>query len=810
MDKNQLPILTETVVDPVCGMSVEPHTAPASFSYRETTYYFCCPHCQAKFSQDPEMYLSDSPQKARDGSPCATEIASKYICPMCEGIESDHPDSCPKCGMALEPVGLPLSGKRTFYTCPMHPEVERDEPGSCPKCGMDLESKTITVDDTDDPEFRSMFLRFRVGVALGLPLVSLAMLPMMGVPLENWIADSLNRWLQFGLATPVVFWCGWPVLVRGVQSLKTWHWNMFTLITIGVAAAYGFSIFTLVFPPGSIPQGFHDTQGNVPIYFEAAAMITVLVLLGQVLELRARKQTGSAIRELLSLTPPVAHLVEDGKERDVQLEEVQSGQILRVRPGESIPVDGEVREGQSRVDESMMTGEPASVEKQPGDKVIGGTINETGSFLMKAEQVGQDTLLSQIVQRVSEAQRSRAPIQRVADVAAGYFVPAVVGVSFVAFLAWSLWGPQPKLAYALLSAVSVLIVACPCALGLATPMSILVGIGRGAKEGVLIRDAAVLETLEKVDVLLVDKTGTLTEGRPRLVDLLTVDSMEETELLRLAASVESQSEHPLARAILNEANNRDLELSALEHFQSTTGGGVMGTIDGKTVRVGNRDFLEEQNVSLNDSLSNQAHAWQEQGRTAMFVGVGDRVVGLLAVADPIKSSTPEALEKLRELGLQVIILTGDSLGTAEAVAKELDLSNFEAGLKPEQKQDRVKALQAEGKRVAMAGDGINDAPALAAADVGIAMGTGTDVAIQTADVTLVKGDLNGIVRAMKLSQSVMRNIRQNLFFAFVYNGFGVPIAALGLLNPMIAAAAMSLSSVSVIGNALRLRLRQTG
>lgn len=812
MDHDQLPILTESVKDPVCGMTVDPHSAPASSEYAEKTYYFCCTHCQAKFEKDPVKFLSESPAEDAQRSTCHSGhegTASKYVCPMCEGVESDHPANCPKCGMALEPLGAPQVGQKTIYTCPMHPEIERDAPGSCPICGMDLEPRTIAAAEEDDPELRSMSRRFWVGVALGVPVVALAMLPMVGVPLEVWLSESANRWLQFALTTPVVLWCGWPLLARGFQSMKSRHWNMFTLITIGVLAAYIYSALALVLPAGAIPQGFRHAEGGVAIYFEAAAMITVLVLLGQVLELRARKHTGSAIRELLSLAPPVAHLVEEGKERDVELSEVQTGQTLRVRPGESIPVDGEVIEGQSRVDESMMTGEPIPVEKQPGEKVIGGTVNETGSFLMRAEQVGQYTLLSQIVQRVSEAQRSRAPIQRVADKAAGYFVPAVVGVAVVAFLGWSIWGPQPKLAHALLSAVAVLIVACPCALGLATPMSILVGVGRGAKEGVLIRDASVLETLEKVDVLLVDKTGTLTEGRPKLVDLLAVDSMDETELLQWAASVEAHSEHPLARAIVREAENRDVELANVENFQSTTGGGVMGTVEGKTVRIGTRDFLEHQNLTVEDSLAKQAEDWQGQGRTAIFVAVQDRAAGLLAVADPIKSTTPGALDKLREMGLQVIMLTGDSPGTAKAVAGELGLTDFEAGLKPDQKQERVKALQAEGKRVAMAGDGINDAPALAAADVGIAMGTGTDVAIQTADVTLVKGDLNSIARALDLSQTVMRNIRQNLFFAFIYNGLGVPIAALGLLNPMIAAAAMSLSSVSVIGNALRLRLSRS-
>ncbi len=548
MPSDQLPILTNTVIDPVCGMSVDPSSAPASFEHKGKTYSFCCAHCQAKFAADPEAFLGESPPKATPKS-SARDAAGSYICPMCEGVESNQPGSCPQCGMALEPAEPSLSQQKTVYTCPMHPEIEQDRPGACPKCGMDLEPKTIAAEEEDDPELRLMSRRFWIGVALGVPIVLLAMLPMLGVPIDTWIGHSLSLWFQFLLATPVVLGCGWPLLSRGFRSIKTFHWNMFTLITIGVMAAYLYSTLAMLLPAEFFPKGFLKADGTLDVYFEAAAMITVLVLLGQMMELRARKQTGGAVRELLSLTPPVAHWVSEGDERDVPLSEVETGHVLRVRPGESIPVDGKVIEGRSRVDESMMTGEPTPVEKQTGDAIIGGTINETGSFLMRAEQVGQDTLLSQIVRRVSEAQRSRAPIQRVADVAAGYFVPAIVGVSLLTFVLWSLWGPQPKLAHALISAVAVLIVACPCALGLATPMSILVGVGRGAKEGVLIRDAAVLETLEKIDVLLVDKTGTLTEGRPQLVDTFAIPPLEETELLKLAASVEQHSEHPLARAI---------------------------------------------------------------------------------------------------------------------------------------------------------------------------------------------------------------------------------------------------------------------
>ena len=714
--------------------------------------------------------------------------------------------------MELEPRKPRVPKQRKIYTCPMHPEIEQEEPGTCPKCGMELELKYIAAEgEEDDTELRSMTLRLRVAVALGLPVFLLAMLPMVGVPIERWMPSNISTWLQFFLSTPVVLWAGWPFFLRGWRSIVTWNLNMFTLISIGTGSAYCYSVAALLFPD-FIPESFHDNE-QVQLYFEAAAVITALVLLGQVLELNARRRTGNAVRELLSLAPPTARVVKGGHEREVPLEEVRQKDILRVRPGDKIPVDGKVTEGKSSVDESMLTGEPVPVEKTTGDHVIGGTVNQTGSFLMAAEQLGEETVLSQIVNMVAEAQRSRAPIQRVADVVAGYFVPTVVVVAVVTFIAWAVFGPkEPALAYALVNAVAVLIIACPCALGLATPMSIMVGVGRGAREGVLIKEAEVLETLQRVDTVVVDKTGTLTEGRPKLTECIVTGSVPEDEVLRLAASVEQGSEHPLARAIVEHASDRHIKLSSVEDFDSVTGGGVRGTVTGRAVLIGKRSLLEERGVQDTSALDDKADELQEQSRTVMYVAVDQQFVGLLAVADPIKSSTPEAVRTLHELGLRVIMLTGDNERTARAVAHKLDIAEFEAGVKPEDKHRRVKTLLADGRRVVMAGDGINDAPALAAADVGIAMGSGTDVAMEAAGVTLVKGDLRGIVKAVHLSRSVMRNIRQNLFFAFIYNILGVPIAAgvlypfLGiLLNPMLAAVAMSFSSVSVVGNALRLR-----
>ncbi len=753
-----------------------------------------------------------------------------WVCPMCAGVESDTPGPCPKCGMALEHAGAPprraRSGRDTVYTCPMHPEVESDKPGDCPKCGMALEPRSAPAEsaEDEDPELRSMTLRFWVSLALTAPVFLLAMLPMVLVAARTWVPPAVSAWIQLILATPVVLWGGWPFFVRGWRSVITWNLNMFTLIALGTGAAYGYSLVATLFP-GAIPEAFH-MRGRAELYFEAAAVITTLVLLGQVLELRARRRTGAAIRELLSLAPPTARVIRDGEEREVSVDEVREGDVLRVVPGDRVPVDGEVTSGRSTVDESMITGEPVPVSKEPGDEVIGGTVNQTGSFQMRAARVGQDTVLARIVELVAEAQRSRAPIQRVADVVAAWFVPAVVVVAVVTFVLWALFSPEsPALALALVNAVSVLIIACPCALGLATPMSIMVGVGRGAREGVLIRAAEVLETLERVDTIIVDKTGTLTEGRPRLTG--RVDAGESAgsggdaadDWLRLAASCERGSEHPLAAAIVEGARDLGLELADVEDFESITGGGVSGRVDGRTVMVGKRGLLEKRSVDGLDALADRLAELEDEGNTVVLVAIDGKLAGLLAISDPIKESTPEAVRALRDLGLELDILTGDSERTARAVAGRLGIESVEAGVSPEQKNERVKSLRSRGRVVAMAGDGINDAPALAEADVGIAMGTGTDVAIESAGVTLVKGDLRGIVRAIRLSRATMRNIRQNLFFAFIYNALGVPVAAgvlvplLGmkaLLSPMVAALAMSLSSVSVIGNALRLRAVELG
>lgn len=761
-------------IDPICHMEVDEATALRTERDGET-FYFCSDHCRTKFS-----------------SQTADDLVSLDSAIQGRADNSSSPEG-------------------TIYTCPMHPEVEQDHPGSCPKCGMDLEPKTVTAgQDEDDSELNGMSRRFWIGLMLGVPVLLLAMLPMLGVPLHDWLARDWSQWLQFVLSTPVVLWAGWPFFVRAGRSLTSLHLNMFTLIALGTGAAYLYSVVA-VFAPGLFPASFRK-EGVVELYFEAAAMITVLVLLGQVLELRARRQTSGAIKELLSLAPPTARLVQDGEETEVPLDDVHAGNTLRVRPGDKIPVDGQITEGRSTVDESMITGEPVPVAKTPGEDVIGGTVNQTGSFLMRAEKVGRETVLSQIVDMVANAQRSRAPIQRVADVVAGWFVPAVLLVAVITFLVWASIGPEPRLANALINAVAVLIIACPCALGLATPMSIMVGVGRGAKEGVLIKNAEVLEVMQKVDTLIVDKTGTLTEGRPRLTECRPTGSLSETDVLQFAAAIEQQSEHPLAQAIVNGAKDRELQVDTADEFDSVTGGGVMGTVTGRRVLVGQRSFLESNDVANIDALVEPADLLRAEGQTVMFVAVDGDAAGLLAVSDPIKESTHEAVRTLHELGLRIIMLTGDNEKTARTVAEQLHIDQVEAGVKPQDKHERVRALRQAGHVVAMAGDGINDAPALAEADVGIAMGTGTDVAIESAGVTLVKGDLRGIVKAVKLSRLVMRNIRQNLFFAFAYNVLGVPIAAGALfpvfkllLSPMIAAAAMSFSSVSVVGNALRLR-----
>lgn len=752
-------------------------------------YYFCCEGCRQKF--------------LRQDAGAAT-VAAHH-----EHHKHEHHQRA-----ASEPPAAPphATGK-TIYTCPMHPEVQQDHPGACPKCGMALEPKDVIAADDDDPELRDMTRRFWVAVALGVPVLLLAMLPMLP-GLKNLVGRSISpetsRWLQLVLSTPVVLWAGWPFFVRGWRSMVSWHLNMFTLIALGTGAAYLYSAVATLFPH-LIPEAFQH-HGQVEVYFEAAAVITALVLLGQVLELRARRQTGSAIRALLSLTPPTARVIRTGHEVEVPLDQVRPGDTLRVRPGEKIPVDGIIIEGRSTVDESMLTGEPIPVEKAVGDKVIGATVNVTGAFLMRAERVGSETMLARIVAMVQSAQRSRAPIQRTADVVASYFVPAVVITAIITFIAWAFLSPhQPALAYALVNAVAVLIIACPCALGLATPMSIMVGVGRGAHAGILIKSAEALELLEKVDTLVVDKTGTLTEGRPNLTDVIPVDGFSADEVLRLAAALEQNSEHPLARAVVGGARNKNLTMDAVHDFDAVPGGGVRGVVRGRIVLLGSREFLESNGVASIDRFEN-ADPLRAQGRTVMFVAIDGKLAGLLAVADSIKATTPEAVRALHELGLRIIMLTGDNIRTARTVAEQLGLDDYGASVSPEEKHRRVAELRAAGRRVAMAGDGINDAPALAAADVGIAMGTGTDVAIEAADVTLVKGDLRGIVKAVRLSRVVMANIRQNLFFAFIYNILGVPIAA-GvlypvfhmLLNPMFAAAAMSFSSVSVIANALRLR-----
>ena len=743
-----------------------------------------------------------------DAKPAAT---AKYFCPMCEGVVSDKPGACPMCGMALERNPAYVGKSATVYTCPMHPEVRQDGPGACPICGMALEPLSAASDtDEENHELSSMTRRFWIGLALTVPVLVLSMGEMVPGLREAIISlgPTVVTWAQLILSTPVVVWAGWPFFERGVRSLITRHLNMFTLIALGTGAAYGYSVVATIFP-AAFPASFR-VHGAAPVYFESAAVITVLVALGQVLELKARAATGGAIRALMQLAPKNAHRVaEDGSESDVPLEHVQTGDRLRVRPGEKVPVDGVVLEGASSVDESMITGEPIPVEKAPEAKVTGGTINGTGSLLMRAEKVGEDTLLARIVQMVATAQRSRAPIQRVADRVAGWFVPTVVAAAAITFIAWVWLGPEPRFAYALLNAVAVLIIACPCALGLATPMSIMVGVGRGAQLGVLIRDAEALERLEKVDTLAIDKTGTLTEGKPVLTDTVAVPGRDDNELLRLAASVEAASEHPLAAAILVGAKKRGLSLAAVDDFASVTGQGVRGKVDGYSVFVGQEEISQGK---IPGELSNKATELRRQGRTVFFIAIDEAVAGLLAVADPIKATTPRAVETLHRMGLKIAMLTGDHAETAQLVASELHIDRVDAGMTPAKKQEVVAELKREGRVVAMAGDGINDAPALAAADVGIAMGTGADVAMESAGVTLVKGDLAGLVHAIELSRAVMSNIRLNLLFAFIYNGVGIPLAAgvlyplTGLLlSPMIASAAMALSSVSVIANSLRLR-----
>ncbi|WP_067564065.1 copper-transporting P-type ATPase [Halofilum ochraceum] len=744
-----------------------------------------------------------------DSRPADTgNTPGKYICACCPGVEADEPGNCPHCGMALQRVGG--SATTTRYTCPMHPEIVRDEPGDCPICGMALEPMTVTADEGPSAELVSMTRRFWISAALSIPLIVLTMGGMVGLDVDAWIDRSISGWLQLLLATPVVLWGGAPFFQRGWQSVVNRRLNMFTLIALGTGAAFAFSLVALLFP-GILPAAFLE-GGHPPLYFEAAAVITTLVLLGQVLEIRARERTSGALKSLLELAPPQAVRIDaDGNEETVPLERVTTGDHLRVKPGEKVPVDGEILEGSSNVDESMITGEPMPVSKTTGDRVTGGTVNQTGGFVMRADQVGGDTLLARIVQLVADAQRSRAPVQGLADRVAGIFVPVVVAIALLAFGVWAVIGPAPALNHAFVVAISVLIIACPCAVGLATPMSVMVGLGRGAQAGVLIRDATALQTLEGVDTLVCDKTGTLTEGRPRLVTIEAWDGMEEDELLRAAAAVERGSEHPLAAAIVAGARDRGIELGTAKDFDSVTGQGVHATVGGRVVLVGNRALLADAGIDT-DALETRADALRGEGQTVMLVAIDGQPAGLLGVADPIRETTREALEQLHAAGVRVVMCTGDNATTAEAVARQLGIDEVRAGVSPEDKHALVQTLQREGRTVAMAGDGVNDAPALAAADVGIAMGAGTDVALESAPVTLVRGDLRGIASARQLSRRTMTNIRQNLFFAFIYNGAGVPIAAgvlypvFGLLlSPMIGAAAMSASSVCVITNALRLR-----
>jgi len=735
----------------------------------------------------------------------------KYFCSMCPGVGSDKPGDCPKCGMALEknPMWKPESA--TIYTCPMHPEIQEPKPGDCPICGMPLESAGVVAEGEDAEEIRSLTRKFWIATALTLPVFVIAMAHWIpGFDLENLIPKSVSKWIEFALTTPVVFWAGGIFFIKAWRSIKTWNLNMFTLIATGVGAAFLYSAVAVI-APGVFPESFrgHDEVG---LYFEAAAVITVLVLLGQLLEAKARRRTGEAIQALLGLAAKTAHRLVDGKEDDVPVDDLEKGDLLRVRPGEKVPIDGIITEGSSNLDESMITGEPMPTGKSEGDKVIGATVNQTGSFVMRTEKVGSETLLSQIVHMVAEAQRSRAPIQKLADSVAGWFVPIVIGIAIITFIVWAIFGPVPAMAYALVNAVSVLIIACPCALGLATPMSIMVGVGRAAQIGILVKNAEAIEITEKVTHLVTDKTGTLTAGKPRVTDTKAQSRINSTQLLQLAASIEQSSEHPLARAIVDEGKNNGLELLPMKNFESTTAGGVTGKVDGKTVRVGKRAFLEESGIAIPSDLQKDAEAWQENARTVVWVAFDNDVAGILAIADPIKESSAEAIKELHALGLKVIMCTGDNRKTAEAVARELGIDEVHAEVMPQDKIDIIRKLKAAGAVVAMAGDGINDAPALAEANVGIAMGTGTDVAIESAGITLVKGDLLGITKAIHLSRATMRNIRQNLFFAFIYNALGVPIAAgvlypfFGiLLSPMIAGAAMSVSSLSVILNALRLR-----
>lgn len=845
--------------DPVCGMTVSPERAAARAEHSGKTFYFCGSGCATKFRANPGKHLgaeasgkmehaqeaplvqlgavNNSTGHAAVSGASTAAVAMRaplvppedlrvlelprpqpaaqtndYTCPMDPEVHQNYPGACPKCGMALESSLPTIGAARVEYTCPMHPEIVRSEPGSCPICGMALEPRTVSATEDANPELVDMARRFWISVLLTIPVIALGMSDVIpGQPLQHVLSMRAIGGIEFVLAAPVVLWGGWPFFERGWTSLLNHSLNMFTLIALGTGTAFLYSVIAVLFPQ-LFPATFRGMNDEVPVYFEAAAAITTLVLLGQVLELRARSRTSAAIRALLQRSPKSARLVRgDGTEIDVPVEHLQAGDMLRVRPGEKVPVDGIVTDGESAVDESLMTGEPIPIEKAAGARVIGGTVNGTGTLVMRAERVGSATLLAQIVQMVSAAQRSRAPVQKLADRASGYFVPAVVLAAVLTFALWAAFGPQPRMTHALLNAVAVLIIACPCALGLATPMAIMVGTGRGAMAGILVKNAEALEILEKVDTVVVDKTGTLTEGRPRVVSLVAAEGSNDSEVLRAAATLERASEHPLAAAILAAARERGVALGEISGFQSRTGKGVTGIVNGREAVLGNRALFVELNISV-AQLEAKARRLEADGQTAMFVASGGHTIGLIGVADPIKTTSKEAIEQLHRDGIRLAMLTGDSQATAEVVARKLGIDKVFAGVLPNQKADVIKNLQSEGRIVAMAGDGVNDAPALSQANVGIAMGTGTDVAMESAGITLLQGDLRGVARARALSRATMRNIRQNLFFAFAYNSLGVPIAA-GvlyplsglLLSPILASAAMTFSSVSVIANALRLR-----
>ena len=804
-------LTTDPAIDPVCGMTVNKATAAGSITHEGATYYFCSRHCLDALKQDPDKFTGRAAIPLTRLHSLSVTKAGEHTCPMHPEVRQAKPGSCPKCGMALEPAVVTVASQKIEYTCPMHPEIIRDQQGNCPICGMALEPRAVSPEAEANPELVEMTRRFWGSALLSAPLLLIGMSDFLPErPLEQILSMRAWGWIELALATPVVLWGGWPFFVRAWQSLVNRSLNMFTLIGLGVAVGYLYSVIAQLFP-GVFPPSFRG-MGIVPVYFEAAAVITTLVLLGQVMELSARSRTGAAIRALLGLAPKVARRIRaDGSEADIPLDHVGVGDLLRVRPGERVPVDGVVIEGASFVDEAMVTGEPIPVEKKPGEQVIGSTVNGTGSFVLRAERVGAETLLARIVQLVAEAQRTRAPIQKLADIVAGYFVPMVIMTAAITFIAWTLFGSEPRLAHGLVNAVAVLIIACPCALGLATPMSIMVAMGKGATAGVLFKNAEAIELMRTIDTLVVDKTGTLTEGKPKLVVVAPESGWGEEELLRLAASLERASEHPLAAAIVAGAGERGIALTNAEGFSSLTGKGIVGNVDGHVIALGNRALLDELEVRPRE-LADKTDALRAEGQTVMFVAIDGEVAGLLGVADPIKNSAAQAITELHREGLTIVMLTGDNRITAEAVARKLGIDDVVAEVLPDQKAETVKRFQAGGSMVAMAGDGINDAPALAQAQVGIAMGSGTDVAIQSAGITLVKGDLRGIVRARRLSRATMRNIKQNLFWAFVYNTVGVPIAAgvlypfFGiLLSPMLAAAAMSFSSVSVIANALRLR-----